>query len=142
MPSLEPNQLIDLFNDLENAKTVKEKSDLLSKAKYYLLNQMSNEQIKAFFVSNASNFENLYKLNIWTKNLEESNGIVDFLEPYDILEKILGSCDSLIEFVNVFNEQTVFLITQDTDEKSKHILVKHLSNLVQNLGINFLFNLF
>ena len=132
-------QLIDLFNSLQLSNLDKPKVlDLLYRAKLCVLNQMTKEQIFDFFVTDKNNFENLFLLNIWTSDLEKSNGIVDFTEPYEILEKLFGSFDSLDNFVNMFNTQIKCLLEQTKDEKIKHICVKNLIRLAKTTG-NILF---
>jgi hypothetical protein len=106
----------------------------LYRAKLCVLNEMTRDQIFEFFVTEKSNFENLFLLNIWTSDLEKSNGIVDFTEPYEILEKLFGSFESLEGFVNLFSAQIKCLLEQNKDEKIKHICAKHLIRLAKNSG--------
>ncbi len=128
-------QLIDLFNSLQLTNLDKPKVlDLLYRAKLCVLNQMTKEQIFEFFVTDKNNFANLFLLNIWTSDLEKSNGIVDFTEPYEILEKLFASFDSLDNFVNLFQSQIKCLLEQTRDEKIKHICAKHLIRLAKTTG--------
>lgn len=132
MPSVNSSNLIDLFNQLETSKNTKTKSELLGKAKYLIFNTLSTEQIIEFF-GDKLNFESLFSLNIWTKNLDESV-VTEFLEPYDIIEKIFSCFTSLLHLLNEFKPQIFFLISQDKDEKVKHILVKYLLQLTKSLS--------
>jgi hypothetical protein len=134
MPSAEPDELVKLFDQVESAQTMKTKAEHLTKAKFHILNQMSNDEIFNFFVRNPKNFENFFQLDVWTKSLEENNGIVEFLEPYDIIEKILSIFKSLDEMIDSFCQELIFLFEQDKDEKVKHIAMKILIQLVANLG--------
>jgi hypothetical protein len=128
-------QLIDLFNSLQLTNLAKPTVlDLLYRAKLCVLNEMTKDQIFEFFVTEKSNFENLFLLNIWTSDLEKSNGVVDFTEPYEILEKLFGSFESLDSFVNLFNDQIKCLLEQNKDEKIKHMCAKHLIRLAKNSG--------
>ena len=134
MPALETsdqNKLIELFNSLQLTSSPKAKADLLYQAELYVVNEMTREQMIDFFVVNKSNFENLFQLNIWTSDLEKSNGNVDFTEPYEIVEKLFNSFESLDNFVKMFSEQIRYLLAQDKDEKIKHICVKHLNRLAK-----------
>jgi hypothetical protein len=137
MPSVESPVLIDLFLQLESSKNTKTKSELLGKAKYLIFNSMSNEQIIEFFADKL-NFENLFSLNIWTRSLEETS-ITEFSEPYEIIERIFSCFTSMLELFSKFREKVFFLITQDQDEKVKHILLKHLIQLAKSLSILLLF---
>lgn len=136
MPSTEinDNTLLEIFNSLQSASTVKSKSDLLYKAKLHVLNEMSDEHIIQFFVLNKTNFENLFLLDIWTSSLEDSNGIAEFNEPYDIIEKIFSCFDSLPNFVSQFYHHIIHLLEQNKDEKIKHLCVKHLIRLTKRFS--------
>ncbi|CAF1088974.1 unnamed protein product [Brachionus calyciflorus] len=106
----EKNKLIELFDRLSTTSSFKQKSDIVSQAKHFIFNQMNEDEIRAFFVNNPSNFENLFVLNIWTKSLEESGGIVDLTEVYDIIEKIFHTFKTLNDLVKFFYDQIVFLL--------------------------------
>ena len=95
---------------------------------------MTKEQLIEFFVSNKSNFENLFLLDIWTSDLEKNNGIVEFTEPYEIIEKLFNSFDTLDSFIKMFNDQINILLMQEKDEKIKHICVKNLIRLAKATG--------
>lgn len=131
MPSVQPDELAKIFDELQHAKSTKSKSDLLSKAKHFILNRMSAEELRTYFVQGSTRkFEDLFLLDIWTKNLEKCNGIVEFTEPYDILEKILdlfGSVDEILD--EAFYGKAVFLIEQDKDENVKHLFMKRMIQL-------------
>jgi hypothetical protein len=131
-PALDTTELVDIFLLLEKARTRSDKLDLLLKAKIYILNRMSKEQIRAFFVGEALNFEHLFSLDIWTKSLDGCE--VEFVEPYDIVDRIFDSFDSLDQLIEFFHKQIIFLLDQSNDEKSKHICVKHVIRLSKNLG--------
>ena len=127
-------KLIDLFDKLSvNSISYKQKSENLSLAKMVILNELTNDQIIDFFVDHKTNFENLFLLNIWTKSLETSGGSTEFLEPYDIIEKIFSCFNSLQNLLNKFQYQLLFLIIQEQDEKVKHISIQNLTRLVQLL---------
>ena len=126
----EHNVLIKIFDDLQTCKSEKSKLDGLTKAKSHILNHMTDEDIYSFFVSDSNHFSNLFLLDVWTKSLEESNGIVDFLEPYDIIERILAIFKSIDSFTGpMFYDKIVHLMTQQKDERVKHMLVKRLIEL-------------
>lgn len=133
---LDTKELVETFVSLEKAKTKSDKLDSLLKAKQHILNVMSKEQIFSFFVNEPANFENMYMLEIWTKSLDgddHNGGIVEFVEPYDIIEKIFASFDNLNQLIDLFHKQIIFLLHQNKDEKSKHICVKHMIRLSKNL---------
>ena len=135
---LDTKELVENFVSLEKAKTKSDKLDSLLKAKQHILNVMSKEQIFSFFVNEPANFENMYMLEIWTKSLDgddHNGGIVEFVEPYDIIEKIFASFDNLNQLIDLFHKQIIFLLHQNKDEKSKHICVKHMIRLSKNLGL-------
>ena len=135
MPSLlDSSNLIDLFTQIDSTQNIKTKSELLGKAKNVIFNSMSNEQLINFFTKeNSNNFESLFSLSIWTPKLEESR-IPEFIEPYEIIEKIFSCFDSLFTLFNEFKLQLLFLINQDKDEKVKHIFVKYLTQLTKSLS--------
>lgn len=142
MVSAEPNELVRIFNELESAKGLKSKSDLLGKAKHFILNRMSDDDIAKFFVQDANNFKNLFLLDVWTRKLDETNGIVEFTEPYDIIERILSLFKSIDDLVNDAStyDKILYLFEQGKDEKVKHLLVKRLTELVSGL-LCFIYNL-
>lgn len=134
-------KLIKLFDCILSASTFKQKSEILSQAKYFIFNQMKNEEIREFFAQNPVNFQTLFSLDIWTRNLEETGGIVDYPEAYDIIEKIFLSFKSLNELILGFYDQVAFILTQDRDEKVKHLCAKCFLEFTKQLGkINFNFN--
>jgi hypothetical protein len=139
IPSNEEAKLSELLNGFEAAKSIKSKSELLSKAKYHILNEMSSQDIENYFVLNKSNFECLFQIDVWTSDLDRTNGVTEFIEPYEILEHILNHFSSLDDILNKFDAQIEFLINQKRDEKAKQIFVKTISKLTSNLGINFYF---
>ena len=55
----EKNKLVELFDSLLTTTSFKQKSDIVFQAKHYIFNQMNDDEIRAFFVNNPSNFENL-----------------------------------------------------------------------------------
>lgn len=133
MPSVESSNLIDLFTQIDAAKSTKLKGELLAKAKYVIYNSMSNEQLIDFFSRQDSNFESLFALSVWTPSLEESQ-IPEFIEPYDIIERIFSCFDTLFSLFNEFKSQLLFLINQEKDEKVKHLFLKYLTQLTKNLS--------
>ena len=137
--STKQQQLIDLFSSLQLTSSADKPKvlDLLYQAKLCVVNEMSKQQIIDFFVVEKTNFENLFLLNIWTKSLEETNGIVDFTEPYEIIEKLFSSFDSLDTFINMFESQIKYLLEQMKDEKIKHICVKHLIRLAKATSLYY-----
>ncbi len=134
MPSqdLTPSTLIELFDQIESAENQKAKSLVLSKAKSYILNEMTPEMITNSFVVNKENFEILFTLKIWKDKLDL--GMVEYTEPYEIIEKIFKNFKSLIEIIDNFKEQIMFIMTQNKDEKIKHICVKYLTKLTHSLS--------
>ena len=128
---IDTHELVEIFVSLERARTRSDKLDYLLKAKLYILNRMSKEHIREFFASEPANFEQLFLLDIWTKHLDGDH--VEFVEPYDIIEKIFESFDHLHQLVDLFHKQIVYLLDQDKDEKCKHICVKHMIRLSQEL---------
>lgn len=142
MTSDESGKLIELFDGILSASSFKQKSEILSQAKYFIFNRMKNEEIREFFAQNPVNFETLFSLNIWTKNLEETGGIVDYPEVYEIIEKIFHTFKSLNELIFFFYDQVAFILTQNRDEKVKHLCAKCFLEFTKQLGkINFNFNL-
>lgn len=136
MPSADKNLiLIDLFISLESAGTNRQKSELLGKAKNYIFNQMDNLEVVDFFTKeNKKNFEYLFNLDIWTPSLDAANSVVNFLEPYDIIQRIFTSFESLRDFIDNFGEQIRFLLHQNKDENIKHLCVKHFTYLALHIG--------
>ena len=124
LPSTEQTKLIELLNSFETTKTNKSKSELLSKAKYHILNEMKPNDINAFFIQNKSNFEGLFHIDVWTSNLDETNGITNFIEPYEIIDHIFNIFNSLSDLLFQFYDQIVYLLHQTQDENVKHICVK------------------
>ena len=134
MSSEEKSKLVEAFESLLEATSFKQKSDVLSQAKYFIFNQMKDDEIREFFVSNPSNFENLFNLDIWVRNLEESGGIVDYPEAYDIIQKIFHTFKSLNDLAKSFYDQIVFILTQKVDEKVKHLCVDCFIEFTRQLG--------
>lgn len=134
MPSqdLTPPALIDLFDQIDSAENQKIKSLALSKAKSYILNEMSPEMITNSFVNDKQNFEILFSLKIWKDKLDL--GMVEYTEPYEIIEKIFTNFKSLIELVDNFKDQILFIMNQDKDEKIKHICVQFMTKLTRSLS--------
>lgn len=141
MPTQEPGELINYFISLADGGTVKAKSEVLAKAKQFIFNKMSDEELMMFFVRNEQNFHNFMLLDIWTKSLDDSNGIVEFLEPYDIIEKIFSLFKTLPAFLDSFYPNLNFLLSQNKDEKVKHMIVKHLIAIINTTG-KYVFVLF
>ncbi|RNA15472.1 26S proteasome non-ATPase regulatory subunit 5 [Brachionus plicatilis] len=142
MTCQESAKLVELFDSIISASSFKQKSEILSHAKHFIFNQMTNEEIREFFVKNAINFQTLFSLDIWTKNLEDSGGIVDYPEAYDIIERIFHTFKSLNDLVNSFYDQVVFILTQNVDEKVKHVCVKCFLEFTKqldstNIGTDF-----
>lgn len=130
MPSMEnTSKLSELLGSFQQARTMRDKSELLSKAKRVILNEMSDDQIRSFFVDSTINFEALFQIDVWTDNLEEKNGMAEFTEPYDIVEHVFGQFDNLSDMLELFHDQLVFLLKQNKDEKVKHMFVKRLTKL-------------
>lgn len=137
MPSVESNTasaLVSIFDELRGAKSVQAKSNALSRAKEHVLNRMSADELRAFFLHDSSgHLTDLFEqLNVWTRDLDACNGIVEFLEPYDIVERILDLVETFelaFKDVRVY-EKLVYMSEQTRDEKVKHELVKRLTQLV------------
>jgi hypothetical protein len=134
--------LIELFSNISDAKTIKLKSDLLSKAKYVFFNELTDEEISKFFCENPLHYQNLFVLDIWSGSLDEKRGVVEFFEPYDIIERILASFPNLSRLLDLFFEQLIFTFDQNKDEKVKHICMQFLIRLLDSIGLYsfFLFN--
>lgn len=132
MPSAETSELVKLFDDVQCAKTFKTKSELLSKAKHFVFNRMSNDDLRRFFVTDGDKaaFRNLFALDVWTANLDEKNGIVDFTEPYDIVERVFGLFASVEQLIDEFYLNALYVFEQESDEKVKHLFVKRLIEIV------------
>ena len=136
MPALTDSimsSLDKLFEEIESATDFKSKSMSLSKAKYFMLNEMTKETLREFFVANEDNFKNLFLLNIWTPSLEDQV-TTEFLEPYEIVESIFRLFESLMDLLVNFKSQLVYLLNQNKDEKVKHTCVKKLTDLANSLG--------
>jgi hypothetical protein len=127
--------LIELFSNISDAKTIKLKSELLSKAKYVFYNELTDEEIATFFCQNPLHYQNLFVLDIWSGTVEEKRGIVEFFEPYDIIERILASFPNLTRLLDLFLEQLIFTFDQNKDEKVKHICMQFLIRLFGSLGL-------
>lgn len=132
MPSLESTPLLDLFDQIDSTKDEKTKSLALAKAKFYILNEMTPQMIKETFAKEEQNFESLFGLNIWKNSLQDSS--LTYTEPYDIIVKIFSSFKSLVELVDEFKEQILFLINQKKDEQAKHICIENMIRLTKSLG--------
>jgi hypothetical protein len=130
MLTIESTPLISFFEEIDSAADERARSFALGKAKKYILNDMTDGMIKDIFALDKMNFESLFALQIWTS---------DFVEPYEIMEKIFGSFSSLIEFIDEFYCQILFTINQTKDEKVKHICVQNLIRLTNCLSkkLNF-----
>jgi hypothetical protein len=128
---IDTHELVDIFVSLERARTRSDKLDYLLKAKLYIINKMKKQDIREFFASEPSNFEQLFLLDVWTKHLDGDH--VEFVEPYDIIERVFESFDHLHQLVDLFHKQIIYLLEQDKDEKCKHICVKHMIRLSKEL---------
>ncbi len=125
MITIDSTPLVGFFEEINSASDVKAKSFALGKAKNYILNEMNAEMIKDIFVEDKLNFESLFALEIWTN---------DYAEPYDIIEKIFGSFDSLVELIDRFYESILFTINQKKDEKVKNTCLQYLIKLTKSLS--------
>jgi len=146
--------LLKIFTDLEaestqGVKTQKQIVNLLLQAKDNICSRMTQAEVREYFLDRQM-FENMFLLDIWTPNLDEVNGVVNFVEPYTIIQKIFDSVSTttttkiddqetsklcLLTFLSTFQEQCLFLIDQNKDEKCKHQLVKHLIDLTTNIDV-------
>jgi hypothetical protein len=135
MPSVEQTKLIELLHSFDQAKTIKSRSELLGKAKQHILNDMTNEEVRGYFVESGSNFEQLFEIDVWTPSLDQTNGIVNFIEPYEIVDRVFNVFNSLDECLRQFNDQILFVLNQSKDEKVKHICVKQLYRLTERFGM-------
>lgn len=124
--------LHSLFNEILTATDEKTKSLALGKAKRYILNEMPGEMLKEFFINETMNYESLFSLQIWKEKHQEER--VDYMEPYEIIEKILSSFTSLVDFIGDFYGQILFTMKQSEDEKVKHIFVQKMINLTKCLN--------
>jgi hypothetical protein len=134
MPSLEQTKLIELLLSFQGASTVKAKSELLGKLKHHILNEMKEEEIRGHFIQNSVNFEQLFQIDVWTASLDQTNGIVNFTEPYEIVDRIFNCFNSLEDCLRHFQSQIRFIVTQNKDEKIKHLCVKQFVRLIEHLG--------
>jgi hypothetical protein len=134
MPSIEQTKLIELLLSFEGAHTVKAKSEQLGKLKHHILSEMGEDEIRSYFIQNSGNFQQLFQVDVWTPSLEHTNGIVNFFEPYEIADRIFNCFGSLEACLRQFHEQIVFILSQSKDEKIKHLCVKQLLRLTENLG--------
>lgn len=134
MPSVESNALVTLFNELNDSKTSKSKSLLLSKAKEHVMNRMTDDELFSFFLIDSTNLADfLQHAQVWTPDLDACNGIVEYLEPYDIIERVFQLAKSLESFITPpFFDKSIFLLEQSHDEKVKHLLVKRLIQLISS----------
>ena len=132
MPSIDSTPLTGLFEEIDTTSDEKTKSSALGKAKYFILNEMTSEAIKEVFAKDKLNFESLFALKIWKSKLQEA--IVDYMEPYEIMEKIFGSFATLVEYIDEFYGQILFTINQNEDEKVKHICVRTMIKLTKALS--------
>lgn len=136
MPAATPNPetLEDLFDQVNSGNDEKSKLLALSKAKSFIMNKMSSEMIRESFINESANFESLFSLDIWKDKLEDG-AMINFIEPYEIVEKIFGNFVTLIDLISNFKEQIQFLINQNKDEKVKHICVSNMIKLTKSLKI-------
>ena len=134
MPVADVNKLVDIFDCLQRATSRGEKESLLFRAETCVANEMTSSELREFFTSDQAHLANLFALDIWTKSLDEVNGIVEFIQPYGILERIFGCFVSLADLLDSFAAQIVQLLEQLVDEKVKHISVQHITKLTKRLG--------
>lgn len=137
MPSAECSALVNLFEELHGSQSSKAKSILLSKAKEHVLNRITEDELYSFFVNDSSthNFANFFELDVWTRDLDACNGIVEFLEPYDIIERILALVKSIESVLTepFYTNIAVFLLDkQNKDEQVKHMFLKRLIQLASS----------
>ena len=136
MPVANVNErLIELFNSFYESNQFKSKSELLAKAKMFVFNEMSDQELVHFFVKDQ-NLENLFLLDCWTptqREEDEENERPDragkYYEQYDIVQKLLGCFKSHEELFQNFRPQLFYLIEQDKDEKVKHMTLDCLIRL-------------
>ena len=126
--------LAEIMDAIEAAADDKSKSLVLAQAKKFILDTMTNEMIREAFVKEQENFKILFQLKMLRKQADETDG---FSEPYEIMEKIFSAFSSLIELVEEFGEQILFLINQDQDEQVKHLCVERMSQFTSILSKAF-----
>lgn len=118
-------KLSQLFVNLEAANDEKSKMLILAEAKNYVFNTISKEMLKESFINDQQNFEILLSLR---KEFGEQAR-----EPLDIIEKIFDNFTTLIELIDQFNDQILFLITQEKDEQVKNLCLQIMVKLASHL---------
>lgn len=121
-------KLSKLFDDLNASSDPKARSIILAEAKCYIFNTMTKDMLKESFVCDEQNFEALLAL----KQSQEENA----REPFEIVELIFHSFNSLIELIDEFGSKILLLFKQDKDEELKQLCSKNLLRLATRLETN------
>lgn len=121
----------EIMDAIEAASDDKSRSLVLSQAKKFIFDTMTNEMIKQAFVADKENFKILFSLKTLRKQSDATDG---FSEPYEIMERIFATFSSLIELVDEFGDQILFLINQNQDEQVKHLCVESMSRFTSSLS--------
>lgn len=121
----------EIMEAIEAASDDKSRSLVLGQAKKFIFDTMSSEMIKQAFVTEKENFKILFSLKMLRKQSDATDG---FSEPYEIMERIFATFSSLIELVEEFGDQILFLIDQNQDEQVKHLCVESMSRFTSSLS--------
>jgi hypothetical protein len=134
------SKLVEIFASLDKAASRSDKEQLLHRAEACVCNEMTKCQLRKFFIDDpTAPLVNMFAFEIWTPSLDDVNGIVEFIQPYAIIERLFACFDSLPELLLAFETtQLAHLLEQRADERVKHICVQQLTKHAAKLGTSCL----